>query len=97
MILRINANGANLLWMSKTSTEYPVSKTLRLDLLKVEPYARGTVRGALDTGCIEIARARRDALAKADELFRRTLQSGKPTALDSYEAAKQKSRNEYSY
>ena len=59
--------------------------------------ARVTIRGALDTGCIEIARARRDALAKADELFRRTLQSGKPTALDSYEAAKQKSRNEYSY
>jgi len=51
---------------------------------------RGTIRVALDTASIEIARARRDALAKADELFWRTLQSGKPTALDSYEAAKQR-------
>jgi len=48
----------------------------------------GTIRIALDTASIEIARARRDALAKADELFWRTLQSGKPTALDSYETAK---------
>ena len=46
---------------------------------------RGTIRVALDTASIEIARARRDALAKADELFWRTLQSGKPTTLDSYE------------
>ena len=52
--------------------------------------ARGTIRVALDTASIEIARARRDALDKADELFWRTLQSGKPTALDSYEAAKQR-------
>ena len=43
---------------------------------------------ALDTASIEIARARRDALAKADELLWRSLQAGRPKALDSYEAAK---------
>ena len=49
---------------------------------------RGTIRVALDTASIEIARARRDALAKADELLWRSLQAGRPKALDSYEAAK---------
>ena len=51
---------------------------------------RGTIRVALDTASVEIARARRDALAKADELFWRSLKVGKPTALDSYEAARQR-------
>jgi len=51
---------------------------------------RGTIRVALDTASVEIARARRDALAKADELFWRLLKVGKPTALDSYEAARQR-------
>jgi len=60
----------------------------RVPLIYQSLDTRGTIRVALDTASIEIARARRDALAKADELFWRTLQSGKPTALDSYEAAK---------
>ena len=51
---------------------------------------RGTIRVALDTASIEIARARRDALAKADELLWRSLKAGKPKAFDSYEAARQR-------
>ena len=43
---------------------------------------------ALDTASIEISRARRDALAKADELLWRSLQAGRPKSLDSYVAAK---------
>jgi len=51
---------------------------------------RGTIRVALDTASIEIARARRDALAKADELLWHSLRAGKPTALNSYETARQR-------
>lgn len=60
----------------------------RVPLIYQSLDTRGTIRVALDTACIEIARARRDALTKADELFWRTLQSGKTTTLDSDEAAK---------
>jgi hypothetical protein len=48
----------------------------RVPLIYQSLDPRGTIRVALDTASIEIARARRDALAKADELFWRTLQSG---------------------
>ena len=49
---------------------------------------RGLIRVALDTDSLTIARARRDALAAADEKLWRGLRSGRPTALDSYEAAR---------
>ena len=51
---------------------------------------RGTIRIALDTASIEIARARRDALARADELFWRSLGADKPKAVDAYEAAQKR-------
>ena len=49
---------------------------------------RGTIRTALNTDSLQIARARRDALARADEKLWRALQSKLPTALDAYEAAR---------
>jgi len=48
---------------------------------------RGTIRTALNTDSLQIARARRDALAKADEKLWHALQSELPSALDAYEAA----------
>lgn len=49
---------------------------------------RGTIRTALNTDSLQIARARRDALARADEKLWRALQSELPSALDAYEAAR---------
>lgn len=49
---------------------------------------RGTIRSALGTTSLEIARARRDALAIADEKLWNALRAGKPTALDAYETAR---------
>ena len=49
---------------------------------------RGTIRTALNTDSLQIARARRDALARADEKLWRALQSEVPSALDAYEAAR---------
>lgn len=49
---------------------------------------RGTIRTSLGTSSLEIARARRDALARADEKLWRALQSELPSALDAYEAAR---------
>jgi site-specific recombinase XerD len=51
---------------------------------------RGTIRTSLGTSSLEIARARRDALASADERLWRSLRQGQPTALDSYEAARER-------
>ncbi len=51
---------------------------------------RGTIRTALNTDSLQIARARRDALASADEKLWRALQSELPSALDAYEAARER-------
>ena len=50
---------------------------------------RGTIRTALNTDSLLIARARRDALSKADEKLWRSLQAELPSALDAYEAARE--------
>jgi len=52
--------------------------------------SRGTIRKALATSSIEVARARRDALASADEAFWKSLADGKTTARSAYEAARQR-------
>ena len=51
---------------------------------------RGTIRTALNTDSLQIARARRDALARADETLWRALKSELPSALDAYEAARER-------
>lgn len=52
---------------------------------------RGTIRVALDTSSLEIARARRDSLAKADDALWRSLNAGRSAkAIDRYEAARQR-------
>jgi len=48
---------------------------------------RRTIRTALNTDSLQIARARRDALARADEKLWHALQAERPSALDAYEAA----------
>ena len=50
----------------------------------------GTIRTALNTDSLQIARAWRDALARADEELWRSLQSELPSALDAYEAARER-------
>lgn len=51
---------------------------------------RGMIRAALNTSPLEIARARRDALASADEKLWRSLKAGHLSALDNYEAARKR-------
>ena len=51
---------------------------------------RGIIRIALNTDSLQIARARRDALARADELYWLSLEAKSPKALDKYEAARQR-------
>jgi len=51
---------------------------------------RGIIRVALNTSSLEIARARRDALAKADERYWLSLKAGLPKATDKYEAARER-------
>ena len=49
---------------------------------------RGTIRAALATSSIEVARARRDALAAADEAFWKSVSGGDTSARNAYEAAR---------
>lgn len=51
---------------------------------------RGTICISLGTSALEIARARRDALANADDIFWRCLKAKQPSARDCYEAARQR-------
>ena len=51
---------------------------------------RETICTSLRTTSVEIARTRRDALARADEKLWRALQSALPSALDAYEAARER-------
>jgi len=51
---------------------------------------RETICTSLRTTSVEIARTRRDALARADEKLWRALKSELPSALDAYEAARER-------
>jgi len=51
---------------------------------------RGTIRTALNRDSLQIAKAHRDALAKADEKLWHALQAELPSALDAYEAARER-------
>ena len=60
----------------------------RVPLTYREIDTRGTIRKALATSSIEVARARRDALAAADEAFWKFLSGGDTSARNAYEAAR---------
>ncbi|WP_366523893.1 DUF6538 domain-containing protein [uncultured Algimonas sp.] len=60
----------------------------RVPLAYREIDTRGTIRKALATSSIEVARARRDALAAADNAFWKSLSGGDTSARNAYEAAR---------
>lgn len=62
----------------------------RVPKIYAELDTRGTIRTSLSTSSLEIARARRDALARADDLYWHSLKAKSPNALDKYEAARQR-------
>ncbi len=75
-------------YLKRRGDRWNYHRRVPADYQSIDP--RGTIRVALDTASVEIARARRDALVKADELLWRSLKAGKPKAIDCYEAAKQR-------
>ncbi len=60
----------------------------RVPLAYKDLDTRGTIRTALATSSIEVARARCDALAAADDAFWKSLSGGDTSARNAYEAAR---------